>query len=269
MTTMSFIGGGRVTRILLGGWARASHLPSSLLVHEPDDAAFGAIAAWVPRENRVSLEMAAGAHIVFLALHPPQIPATVSAIRTWIARDAIVVSLAPKITLAQLSSGSGTARVARLIPNAASIIGQGYNPVAFGAGLDSAARSTLTTLFTPLGETPEVDERDLEAFAILTAMGPTYFWPQWQALREVARGIGLSDATADAGLRAMVSGAMATLLDSGLPPAGVMDLVPVKPLAEKEAALVAMYHEILPALHRKIVPAAAQPASASVVPPKG
>ena len=255
MTTMSFIGGGRVTRILLGGWAHAGRLPSLLLVHEPDDAAFGHIAAWVPRENRVSLETAAAADIVFLALHPPQMPATLSAIRTAIARDAIVVSLAPKITLAQLSSATGTARVARLIPNAPSIIGQGYNPVAFGSGLDTGARSALTTLLSPLGDAPEVDERDLEAFAILTAMGPTYFWPQWQALREVARGIGLSDAAADAGLRAMVTGAMATLLDSGLPPAGVMDLVPVKPLVEKEAALVAMYHEMLPALHKKIAPA--------------
>jgi pyrroline-5-carboxylate reductase len=260
MTTISFIGGGRVTRILLGGWARAGRGPASVIVHEPDDAAFEHIAKWVPRGNRVALETAAAADIVFLALHPPQIAATLSAIRTSIARNAILVSLAPKITLAQLSSGSGTARVARLIPNAPSIIGQGYNPVAFGAGLDTGARSALTSLFSPLGDAPEVDERDLEAFAILTAMGPTYFWPQWQALREVARGIGLSDAAADAGLRAMVTGAVATLLDSGLPPAGVMDLVPVKPLAEREATLVAMYHEILPALHQKIAPA---PASAA------
>lgn len=257
MNSTGFIGGGRVTRILLGGWAHAAALPSSVVVHEPDDAAFAQLRAWVPDGNRVPLETAAAAGVVFLALHPPHIPAALSAMRPAIARDTIVVSLAPKVTLAQLSSALGTVRVARAIPNAPSIIGQGYNPLAFGPGLDASARASLVTLFGALGDSPEVNESDLEAFAILTAMGPTYFWPQWQSLREVARGIGLSDAAADAGLRAMVNGAMATLLDSGLPPAGVMDLVPVKPLAEKEAVLVAMYHEILPALHKKIAPASA------------
>lgn len=269
MSTTGFIGGGRVTRILLGGWARAGQPPSSVIVHEPDDAAFDKIAVLVPRANRVSLEAAAAADVVLLALHPPHIPATLSAIRPLIARDAIVVSLAPKVTLRQLSDASGTARVARLIPNAPSIIGQGYNPVSFGAGLDAHGRSALLTLFSALGSTPEVDERDLEAFAILTAMGPTYFWPQWQALRDVARGVGLSGDSADAGLRAMVSGAIATLLDSGLSPAAVMDLVPVKPLSEKEAGLVAMYHEVLPALHRKITPAEDQPAHASAIQRQG
>lgn len=269
MNTIGFIGGGRVTRILLGGWAHAARLPSSVVVHEPDDAAFEHIAAFMPRGNRVTLEKAATADVVFLALHPPHIPATLSAIRALVARDAIVVSLAPKITLTQLSSASGTARVARLIPNASSIIGQGYNPVSFGPGLDTNARSALVTLLSVLGEAPEVDERDLEAFAILTAMGPTYFWPQWQALRELARGFGLSGDSADAGLRAMVNGAIATLLDSGLPPGEVMDLVPVKPLAEKEASLVAMYHELLPALHRKIVPPDEQPVHASSIQRQG
>ena len=141
--------------------------------------------------------------------------------------------------------------------------------MSFGLGLDTTAKSALLTLFSVLGEAPEVDERDLEAFAILTAMGPTYFWPQWQALREVARGLGLSGDSADAGLRAMVTGAMATLLDSGLPPGAVMDLVPVKPLIEKEAGLVAMYHEILPALHRKIMPPEDRPAHVSSIPRQG
>lgn len=269
MSTMGFIGGGRVTRILLGGWAHAHRPPLALVVHEPDDAAFEQIAAFVPRANRVALAAAAAADVVVLALHPPDMPAVLSVIRPLITRDAILVSLAPKITLRQLSDASGTVRMARLIPNAPSIVGQGYNPVSFGDGLDPRGRSALLALFSPLGQTPEVEERDLEAFAILTAMGPTYFWPQWQALREVARGVGLSGDSADAGLRAMVTGAIATLLDSGLPPASVMDLVPVKPLREKEPDLVAMYHEVLPALLRKIAPAERQPAHASSIQRQG
>ncbi len=52
----------------------------------------------------------------------------------------------------------------------------------------------------------------------------------------------------------MMDGAVATLLDSGLQPREVVDLIPVKPLAEVEPAVTAAYHTALPALYAKIRP---------------
>jgi hypothetical protein len=46
--------------------------------------------------------------------------------------------------------------------------------------------------------------------------------------------------------------AVATLPDSGLSPAAVIDLVPVKPLAGQEAAMTEAHRDVLPALHAKI-----------------
>jgi hypothetical protein len=45
-----------------------------------------------------------------------------------------------------------------------------------------------------------------------------------------------------------------TLVDSGLPPSEVMDLVPVKPLAEMEPQVLEFYRSRLPALFEKIRP---------------
>jgi pyrroline-5-carboxylate reductase len=258
MTGVAFIGGGRVARILVGGWQRASALPSPVVAHEPDDAAFQALAAVAPGVRRASIEEAAAGPIVFLALHPPAMAAAFPAVRAALAPDTVLVSLAPKVTLAALSAGAGTSRVARVIPNAPSILGQGYNPVAFGAGLDAAARASVSGLLAPLGEAPEVDEAHLEAYAILSGMGPTYFWFQWQTLREIAAGMGLPRPAADAALRSTIAGALAVLLDSGLTPEAVIDLVPVKPLAAAESAIAAAYWEALPALYAKIRPAPPQ-----------
>ncbi len=63
--------------------------------------------------------------------------------------------------------------------------------VAFGPGLSPADREVLQGLLAPLGECPEVEERHLEAYAIVTAMGPTYFWPQLYELRALAESFGL------------------------------------------------------------------------------
>ena len=109
-------------------------------------------------------------------------------------------------------------------------------------------------MLAPLGECPEVAEEKLEAYAVLTAMGPTYLWFQLQALREVAAGFGLTEAEILPALKRMVCGGARTLLESGLTAAEVMDLVPVKPLAEMEAQVAEMYRTRLPAIHQKIKP---------------
>jgi len=253
---VGFIGGGRVARVLVGGWSHAGVRPSEILVNEPDDAAFAKLAGLCPEVRRASVEETGAADVVFVALHPPVMGPMLSALKPSLGPQAIVVSLAPKIPISALTGGLGTTRVARMIPNAPSIIGRGYNPVAFGDGLDATARASLAALFAPWGAWPEVPEQDLEAYAILTGMGPTYYWYQWQALREAASQFGLSPERADDALRQMLDGALATLLESGLPAAGVMDLIPVRPLQAIEESVTAAYVTTLPALHAKIRPTA-------------
>ncbi len=251
---VGFIGGGRVARVLVGGWRHAGKVPAEVLVNEPDEAAFARLTELCPEVRRSSMEDAAAAGVVFAALHPPVLGSMLPALRACLGGQSVVVSLAPKIPLSTLTAGLGTGRVVRMIPNAPSIIGRGYNPVAFGGGFDAAAREGLATLFAPWGQWPEVPERDLEAYAILTGMGPTYYWYQWQALRDVAVQFGLSPKSADEALQHMLDGAQATLLRSGMTPAAVMDLIPVRPLQAIEESVTAAYSTALPALHAKIRP---------------
>ncbi|MBN8460850.1 MAG: hypothetical protein J0M04_23725 [Verrucomicrobia bacterium] len=126
--------------------------------------------------------------------------------------------------------------------------------MAFAPQITPADEMALGALLEPLGEHPEVAESKLEGYALLTGMGPTYLWFQLQALREVAAGFGLDDAEIARGLDQMAGGAVATLLASGLAPAAVMDLIPVKPLAEMEPEVTGFYHTRLPALYQKIKP---------------
>ena len=84
-----------------------------------------------------------------------------------------------------------------------------------------------------MGKCPEVEESKLEAYAMITAMGPTYMWFQWQELRSLAESFGMSSAEAATGVAEMVSGAANTLFGSGMPAEEVIDLIPVKPLGEE------------------------------------
>jgi len=254
--TIGFIGGGRVARIILGGWTRAQKLPVRLVVADPNADTLAKLKARFPAiETTADLATAAAQDVVFLATHPPVLAEAAGRAAAALRPTAILVSLAPKFTIAKLTALlGGFARIARSNPNAPSVVGAGFNPVVFGPALTAADRATVAALFAPLGDSPEVAEEKIEAFAVFTAMGPTYLWFQMQALRELAVGFGLTEAEANAGLKRMVCGAARTLVDSGLSPAEVMDLVPVKPLAEMEPSVLDFYRTRLPALHQKIKP---------------
>ena len=254
--SIGFIGGGRITRIFLAGWAQAQMLPPAVIVSDPNAEVLSGLKSQFPGLRTTSDNaLAAGQELVFLAVHPPLLADVVSKLRDHLKPDAIVVSLAPKFTIAKLTELlGGFRRLARVIPNAPSIMGLGYNPVAFADELGSLERSQLATLFAALGEFPEVAEEKLEGYALISAMGPTYLWFQWQMLRELAADIGLDTAELNPALTQMVSGALRTLLESGLNPAEVMDLIPVKPLAAIEPQVVEAYRTTLPAIYQKLKP---------------
>jgi pyrroline-5-carboxylate reductase len=98
-----------------------------------------------------------------------------------------------------------------------------------------------------------VPEEHLEAYAVLTAMGPTYLWFQLQQLRELGRSFGLPAAEVDGGLAAMATGAVRTLFTSGLSAEEVMDLVPVRPLRDDEEAIRTAYRGRLTGTYQKLV----------------
>lgn len=251
--TIGFIGAGRVSRIMLGGWTRAGVRTAKVLVHDPSPGAVDALRRASIEVETVPLAEAAGAALVFGALHPPALLEALPAISATLRPASVFCSLAPKVKLATLREKlGGAARLARLNPNAPSIVGAGYNPIVFAREFPAQERAALLDLLAPLGQSPQVEESTLETYAVISAMGPTYLWFQLQALRELAQEFGLSSDAAGAAVDVMVRGASATLLNSGLAPQEVMDLVPVRPMAQDEPAIRAAIETRVRAIQAKL-----------------
>lgn len=253
--SVGFIGAGRVARILLGGWKKAQALPSSCVLSDVNPEAAAPLMALGAGIEVADAIRAAAQDVVFLAVHPPVLKDAIESIKANLQSNAIVVSLAPKFTIAKISELlGGFGRVARMIPNAPSLVGRGYNPIACASTLGDGDKAGLLRLFAPLGDCPQVDERHLEAYAILAAMGPTYFWPQLYALKSLGESFGLPGDSAMQALDKMLWGAVATMRESGLPEDQVRDLIPVKPMADEVESLSAAYNQKLGALMDKIRP---------------
>jgi pyrroline-5-carboxylate reductase len=252
--TIGFIGGGRVAHILLAGWQKAGQLPGQLIVSDSSPEVLQRLKERFPQITTTGdNQTPAGQELVFLALHPAAVGDLLEKIVSVLKPGALFISLAPKLSIAKLSTGlGGFNKIVRMIPNAPSILGKGYNPVVFSPVISAEEKAELLDLFQSLGECPQVAEDKLEAYAILTAMGPTYFWFQWQEMLKLGLSFGLDRSEIETGLAKMIKGAVSTLYESGLPPEMVMDLVPVRPLSEDENAIRDMYHNRLETLYNKL-----------------
>jgi pyrroline-5-carboxylate reductase len=193
--------------------------------------------------------------VLFLAVHPPVVKEITAEISGKMKPDTIVVSLIPVISIEKLSGMLGGARkLVRMIPNAPALIHKGYNPVVYSADVSTDEKQQLRDLFNHWGEAPEVDEQKLEAYAIVSAMGPTYFWFQWLKLYELGKQFGLSETELRKAIPALLHGATETLFESGLPPKEVLDLIPVCPLKKDESTIQAIFDKKLPELYAKLTP---------------
>lgn len=182
LETVGFIGSGRIARIILGGWTKAGALPSNIVAYDANPAAVAALQADFPSVKIASLDEAAGADLVFGALHPPAMPEMLAAIAGKLKAQAVFCSLAPKVKLSALKEKlGGFGRLARMNPNSPSIIGEGYNPIAFADELPATARDQVLAVLKPLGQSPQVAENLLESYAVISAMGPTYFGFQFDS----------------------------------------------------------------------------------------
>lgn len=241
--SISFIGGGRVTRIVLSAAWRAGFPFDQAVVTDIDRDALAKIEQLYPQvktsdDNR----HAASSRIVLIAVPPQEVIGVAGELATAIDTETAVVSLAPKVSSAEIGQAlNGHPRVARMIPNAPSLLGVGFSPFAFSPTFPESERAALVATLSFLGELPVVPEEQLEAWAVVTGMGPTYFWFQMIELERLAEEFGLDGDVARRGIEATVAGSARALFRSGLPAEDVLDLIPFHPLRKDEEQVRATY----------------------------
>jgi pyrroline-5-carboxylate reductase len=251
--SIGFIGGGRITRILLHAFQNKHAEFTRVVVAETNHEVAVNLKTVFPDVIIDDASGAASQDIVFIALHPPVILDTLELTKNSFKSDATLISLAPKINLEKISSKvSHTGNIVRLIPNATSYINKGFNPVCFAEGFHDATKSEILTLLELLGSTFEVPEPKLESYAILSAMLPTYFWFQWKALEEIGQKTGMNEKEAQVSIYETLAASLDLMYKSGLPPGEVMDLIPVKPISEHEQQIIEIYNQKLISLYEKI-----------------
>jgi pyrroline-5-carboxylate reductase len=253
--TIGFIGGGRITKIFLQALTNKQIGLSLILICDTNPDTLHALKKQFPKIHITdSCELAAKQDIIFIALHPPVIMETLEQIKTSVSEKTQVVSLAPKINIEKIASTLATKNIARMIPNATSYINEGFNPVSFSSDYAVDEKRFLIELLSILGLTFEVEEPKLEAYAIVSAMLPTYFWFQYKEMEKLGVEMGLEQKESRSTIHQTLQAALNLLYKSELTSEEVIDLIPIKPIGENESEIKEILNTKLTGLFNKIKP---------------
>lgn len=251
--SIGFIGGGRITRVFLQGFKNKSIEFPSITVCDTNLETLDKLKKQFPKIHTTdSCESTAKQDVVFIALHPPVIGETLTKLKGIIDQNTLFISLAPKFTMQKLSEILGTKRIVRMIPNATSFANIGYNPICFFNEIDKTEQESILEVFSVLGKNIETEEVKLEAYAIASAMLPTYFWFQWKEMEHISQEMGLTKEESRETVYETLKASIELMYNSHLSYDEVSDLIPVKPIGENEAEIKEILHSKLLALYKKI-----------------
>jgi pyrroline-5-carboxylate reductase len=129
--------------------------------------------------------------LIIVATPPAEVVRVLAQVRAGLSPDHVVISLAAGIPMAALESALGDTPVVRVMPNTPALVGEAMNLVVFGRTVSPSARTDIENLLGILGNWHVVDDRVMDYWCALCAVGPTYILPVVEALSTAAAAKGV------------------------------------------------------------------------------
>jgi pyrroline-5-carboxylate reductase len=240
MFPILILGAGRMGGALIEGWRRAcAAQPSQMIVRDPYLAPEAAQAFAGAQVNPPDSALAE-ARTVLLAVKPQVWREVAAEVGPLLSPDAVIVSIAAGVRVADLSAAFGGRRAARVMPTTAVAIGKG---VASIVAPDPDARARAHALFDPVGVCVDIeDEALMDVTVAVSGSAPAYLYAFIEALEAAGTAEGLPAEASRALVRSTLIGAAALMDRTGEDPAELRRQV-TSPGGTTEAALKVLMGE--------------------------
>lgn len=232
LSQLTVIGGGQMARALVGGMIKQSVLDADQLTVFASSPATGQwwqenypgcrffTADSLSPQNKAI----ADSKIVMLAVKPHVIPTVLDDVGNGL-RDKLVISVAAGVTLAKLIAGAGHDRVARVMPNTPSLVGEGASAYCTATDVTPQDIDALHAMLGSVGYVTAVTESQLDAVTGLSGSGPAYIFMIIEALADGGVAAGLPRKIALELATQTVRGAATMVRDTGEHPGVLKDKV--------------------------------------------
>ena len=226
--TVGFVGAGNMGEALIKGLLAANRVPAE------------AIFATDVRQERLKdldrqygIQVAAGngelvrhADVVILAVKPQIMDDVLKEIAPAVTRRKLLISIAAGVSTPRLRAGLGKdARLIRVMPNTPALVLEGVTAIAKAEGLEPGDLDVAGEIFSAVGRVVVLGEDLLDAVTGLSGSGPAYVAVVIESLADGGVKMGLDRVTAMTLATQTVLGAAKLLLETGLHPGALKDMV--------------------------------------------
>jgi len=184
--------------------------------------------------------------VVIIAVMPKQVREILEEIKTEISESKLVISVAALVSTKSiekiLMKNMG---VIRIMPNIPSLVGSGFNLICFGSFMKDEDKERIRKMLSVWGEYREVAEEKMELYTVISAMGPTYFFPFLDTLVSFGIENGLSESEAREAACLTLKGTADAALKIPITIENLKNMIGSQPLKDKEQELKATLKEAL------------------------
>jgi pyrroline-5-carboxylate reductase len=216
MTRLAVLGGGRMGEALVTGLRGAGWDLSEIAVAEIDGDRRRVLEERFPGLRVVPSPAwaVADAEVVVVAVKPADVVPVLAASAEALPADALIVSIAAGVSLAELERAAPDRPVVRAMPNTAALVGQGAAAIAPGGKAEPPHLEAAEAILGAVGLVVRLPEHHLDAVTALSGSGPAYVFLVAEALVEAGVLAGLPREVAERLVRQTLLGA-STLLAAG------------------------------------------------------
>ena len=213
---------------LARGWRNAGLLDAAhCRASDPDDTARRTFTTetglFAENDNRA---VVTDSDVLILAVKPQNMPSLLNEIRPHIAARHLLVSIAAGVTLRQLIQGlGGVTRIIRVMPNTPCLLGASASAYSSGDGATADDLALVDRLLNAVGVAFRLPEHLLDAVTGLSGSGPAFVYLMIEALSDGGVRVGLPRDVATALAAQTVLGAAKMVLETGLHPGVLKDMV--------------------------------------------
>ena len=224
---IGFIGCGNMAKgmirgILASGYAAREDLTASARTEGTKEhirAEFGITCA----SNE---ETAASSDLLVLAVKPQVYEEVIPRIRDFVKESAVVVSIAPGKSLKWLDDQFGRSlRIVRAMPNTPALVGEGMSALTPNERVSEEELSRVLGLFRSFGDALTVPEHLLDAVTAVSGSSPAYVFLFIEAMADGAVALGMPRAQAYHFAAQAVLGSAKMVLETGMHPGQLKDMV--------------------------------------------
>jgi pyrroline-5-carboxylate reductase len=226
--SLAVLGTGKLGSILLRAYLKQGlfspkRVAASVRHEEKARALSRELGINVGTSNRRAVQ---GANVILLAVKPQVVGDVLKEIRPALGRKTLIISVAASVPTSYIEQRAGEKiPVVRAMPNTCSTVGCGMTGICSGAEATAEHLEIAKAMFSAVGRTVVVDEKNMDAVTGLSASGPAFAYIILESLAEAGVKVGLPRDVATLLAAQTMKGAASVVLETGDHPALLKDAV--------------------------------------------